>query len=221
MKSREPGVFATYHVHTAAEVAAWEPPDYLIDDFIAEESLVTLFGAPGSGKSFVALDIAASIAIGQDWASRSVNDGFVVYVLAEGAAAFSKRITAWCNYHDMMPKRLIKLLFYGEPLDLSQRGDVDNLIYWVTRFNPKLIVIDTLARSIGMSDENSAKDMNLVIAGVARMQARLGTAVMALHHTPKGNEKTERGSGSLRGAVDTSISVSLVGDVITLTCVKQ
>ena len=48
------------------------PPAWIVADFIAEESYVMLFGAWGSFKTFVALDVALSVACG--FPSQSIPD---------------------------------------------------------------------------------------------------------------------------------------------------
>jgi hypothetical protein len=85
------------------------------------------------------------------------------------------------------------------------------------------VIIDTLARSL-TGDENSAEHMGDWLNAAAYIQRETGACVMVLHHTAKnikkGGTATERGSGALRAAMDTSIMVR-GGEHISLRCIKQ
>ena len=48
------------------------PPQWIIEDYLEENSLSVIFGDPGSGKTFIALSLAASVANGRSWYNRSV-----------------------------------------------------------------------------------------------------------------------------------------------------
>src|SRR5438034_1345408 len=65
-----------------------------------------------------------------------------------------------------------------------------------------LVGVDTLARCFVGGEENSAKDMGLFVAGLDRLRAATGAAVLVVHHTGRESGR-ERGSTALSGAVDT------------------
>src|SRR4029079_9871616 len=50
-------------------------PEWLVDGALPARSLILLFGDTGVGKSFLALDWAASIATGTAWHGRPVKQG--------------------------------------------------------------------------------------------------------------------------------------------------
>jgi hypothetical protein len=90
--------------------------------------------------------------------------------------------------------------------------------------NPKLIVLDTFARSFVGGEENSAKEVGVWVEASRQIQERTGATVMAVHHTGKpkdGATGSERGSSALRAAAETMISVDADGDVMTVGCSKQ
>ncbi|WP_051284523.1 AAA family ATPase [Desulforegula conservatrix] len=87
-----------------------------------------------------------------------------------------------------------------------------------------LIVIDTVARSFGAGDENSAKDMGQFIAECDRLKALYGSTVFLVHHTGIADKSRARGSSSLKGAVDAEFKVERYAkdkSIITLTCTKM
>src|SRR5947209_2819298 len=67
-----------------SEMPEYQPLPWLIEGLLPASSLAVLAGGSGVGKSFIALDIACSIASGIDWHGRSVMQGDVVYVAGEG-----------------------------------------------------------------------------------------------------------------------------------------
>ncbi|MFK5284070.1 AAA family ATPase, partial [Lacticaseibacillus paracasei] len=56
-----------------------------------------LYGESGSGKSFMALQLAGAIARGVEWRGRRVKQGRVVYIAAEGAGGFRNRCVAYAQ----------------------------------------------------------------------------------------------------------------------------
>ncbi|MGC8703819.1 MAG: AAA family ATPase, partial [Thiomonas sp.] len=92
-----------YRLRSAAEIAALPPVRWLVRGVLPAEGLAALFGASGSGKSFLALDLAAAIAEGRRWFGYRVNAAPVVYVGLEGEAGLSQRVQAWEKHHRRPP----------------------------------------------------------------------------------------------------------------------
>ena len=67
-----------------------EPPSWLIKDQLTQNSLAAIFGAAGEGKSFIALDIAYSIATGESFHGYEVQKGNVIFVAGEGHGGLKK-----------------------------------------------------------------------------------------------------------------------------------
>ena len=72
-------------------------PTWLVEGIMIENALGFIFGAPGCGKSFIALGQALSLASGQpDWWGRKITrNGPVVYISSEGVGDMKFRIRAW------------------------------------------------------------------------------------------------------------------------------
>ena len=176
-------------------------PDWVITGFLPE-GLSVLFGAPSTFKSFIALDLALSVAAGVPWAGRPVRQGYVVFVAAEGTSGLKQRKDAWIAAHD--DKGVIDELrthahFLPLSVDLLDPTAAARLSAALTGVpaRPALVVIDTMARGM-TGDENSAKDVGRFIAAVDALPA---SARLVVHHTGK-DGSSERGSGALRGAAD-------------------
>src|SRR5687768_8990587 len=86
---------ARFRLLTLEQFQRLPPPTWLIDGVLPASGEVMVYGAPGEGKSFLALDWALSVATGKDWQGRRVRAGPVIYVVAEGAAGLIRRTVAW------------------------------------------------------------------------------------------------------------------------------
>ena len=84
-----------------------------------------------------------------------------------------------------------------------------------------LVVIDTLARTMGDGDENTARDMGAFVRSLDHIRNATGAHIMVIHHSGKDASKGARGSGSLRAAVDTEIHLTRTGPVVMAKTSKQ
>jgi hypothetical protein len=75
-----------------AEILAMSSEEFLIQHLVQRQGFGVLYGASGSLKSFVALDMSVAIALGRPWAGRDVKQGAAFYIAAEGASGLNKRV---------------------------------------------------------------------------------------------------------------------------------
>lgn len=185
-----------------AALATLPEPRPLITNTLDQRTTAVLAGHFGTGKSFLALDWAACIATGKSWQGREVVPGQVLFVAAEGAHGLHKRLDAWeyAWQHTISPKQFQVI---PEPVNLTNTGQMLDLLGLVERMQPRLVVFDTLARcSVGV-DENSAKEMGVVVDMLDRVKrATDGGVALAIHHTGK-DRRTVRGSSAVEDGVDT------------------
>ncbi|WP_434030609.1 AAA family ATPase [[Pseudomonas] boreopolis] len=208
------------------DLKALPPPRWLVPGLLVEDSIAAIYGAPESGKSFLALDIAMAIAGGVDWHGRRVTGGGVLYVAAEGASGFGKRVRAWEIDRGIDVGKFPLWLDHGEiNLAAERDGGVHAFVSDVVEeLGPlRLVVIDTLNQTAAGADENSAKDMGRYIASMKRIRDETGATVVVVHHSGKDPGKGMRGSSSLLGAMDTTVEVSRDKEMraITVTVHKQ
>jgi hypothetical protein len=202
------------------EVKAIPAPKFLVDDLLPEGALAEMHGPPGGGKTFIALDVALSIASGLPWFGRRVRRGAVVYVIGEGKAGMGARIRAW--EAKAAVTRGVRFHVVDEPVQLLEPRDLGLFVRALVPLGepPALIVLDTLARCFVGGEENSARDMGMAIAGADQIRRVTGAAVLIVHHTRKEGDQ-ERGSVALRGGVDTMMAVKEEDDHLVVTCEKQ
>jgi hypothetical protein len=197
-------------------------PKWLVDDLLLEGSLSVIYGRPGAGKTFLALDMALSIATGQRWLDHDTMPGAVVYVVADPNPGLKQRVAAWAEARGVeVPEHL---RFVNKAVQLHNAREVTQFLEALqTEIGQPiaLVVFDTMARCFVGGEENSAKDMGKLVDGADRIRRKLGAAVLLVHHTTK-DGWDYRGSSALLGAADTMIRVIATRDmVITISCEKQ
>ena len=198
------------------------PPSWLVDQLLPDYGVSVLFGASGSMKSFLAADWALSIAAGVPWLGHRTEPGPVVYAALEGGHGLLKRIEAWTAEHEGDPREEFRAVV--DLLNLLDGGNVHELVDIIRQridVPPRLIVIDTVARAMPGGDENSTKDMGLVIAASDLLARTFSCAVLLVHHTGHGESGRERGASALPAAAEARLRLSRSGQQLTLTTLKQ
>lgn len=205
-----------------ADLRHKKPPAWLISGLLTESSLAVLVSKPAGGKTFTALAMGLAIATGTPFLGREVQQGPVVYMVGEGLAGFYRRSQAWLA-QQQLAEDPADFLVIEEPVQLRNRDVVEMLqdALGALAQPPKLLVIDTLARSLVGGDENSARDVGEWIAGAEYITRTVGCTVLLLHHTGKADGANYRGSSALEGAADTMMSLSGAADALELKCDKQ
>lgn len=188
-------------VLTREQLAQLPPVESLIDNTLDRRTMAILGGYWGTGKTFLALDWACSVASGAAWNGRAVRKaGSVLYVVAEGAYGFDARVSAW---EAARGARADQLLVIPKAVNLTRTGDTCTVAEYAVMRRAELVIVDTLSRCIVGADENAAKDMSAVVANLDIIRsAGDGRTVLVVHHTGK-DKQTMRGSSVLEGAADT------------------
>lgn len=165
-----------------------------------------MHGAPGCGKTLLADHLAALVAQTHP----------VLYLAAEAPLTTLRRIRAW---ETLNGQRAGNLVVVREPVNLLDSAEVKILIDDCQNWHPPLVILDTLACSMAGGDENSPRDMGLLLSAAKRIQHQLDATVLFLHHPGKVGDD-ERGHSSLRGACDAMLLVKRKGDEVTVSSSK-
>lgn len=185
----------------AADLKNMPTVSWLVPGEIPEFGLTMLVGTSGVGKSFVALDYALNIAQHEP----------VVYIAAEGQAGYRKRVAAWCKHYK---KTEGKLYFCMGAVSMFDQNDLQMFLNEIRPLKPKLVIVDTVARSMIGGDENNTRDMGLFVNACESLQHELTCSVLVIHHV--GKNGVERGNSSLRAACDTIIRLNKDDDLIVV-----
>ena len=136
--------------------------------------LAGLYGPSASGKSFLALDMAAAIAEGRRWFDCRVQAAPVVYTALEGEGGFKLRVAAWeAHTGRALPDGLHMVL---QPFKLTEPQDVKDLAAVVPA--GAVVFLDTLNRAAPTADENSSKDMGEILSAAKQLQSLINGLVV-------------------------------------------
>ena len=196
------------------------PKEMLIKRFFGIKELGMAYGEPGSGKTFVMISLLMSAGKGTPFARgldvvRPLN---VAYCAGEGVSGLGDRIKAAAQYHEV--ESLENVTFYSTVPQLYNVKGGHHASQTIAQFTKEwkerelkgeaqpldVLIIDTFHSATVGAEENSAKEMGIVILECKKAIKELGCTVILVHHTDKGGNK-ERGSGSLRGTMDFMIEI--------------
>lgn len=180
-------------------------PDWLIEKIAERGSVMSIFGAPKSGKSFIAIAMAAAIAKGSDFYGYEAHRAPVLYLCGEGKRGVKRRLAAYSQAKEDLT---------GAPLFLSNRGarvldddEYDKLVEEIELLEAQegklgMIIFDTLNRNFGSGNENSTEDMTTFIGRLDNLVHRFGMTVCIVHHSGHGTNARARGSSVLQASLD-------------------
>lgn len=198
---------------------------WCVKNYIPTNSLGVMYAPSASLKSFVAIDIACSVAEGINWCGNKVSKGGVLYVAAEGALGTSRRIRGW----EIENKRIVQNLFVlDHPIYLTKAEDMSSLKNSIKTLEKAsgvkfdLIILDTLARTF-VGDENTQQDMSKFITACDSLKAEVNCSILLVHHTGKDASKGARGSSALRAACDCEFQIQRINGStsVSFTSTKQ
>jgi putative DNA primase/helicase len=197
-----------YKLLGSADLHALPPLKWRVRGVLPADGLAGLYGPSASGKSFLALDMAAAIAEGSRWFNCRVEVASVVYAALEGEAGFKLRAQAWEAHKGRTIPAGLQMIM--QPFKLTDPRDISDLAAVVPA--GAVVFIDTLNRAAPTADENSSKDMGEILEGAKRLQDLIGGLVVLVHHTGKNTAAGLRGHSSLFAALDAAVEVSRNGD---------
>lgn len=200
-----------FRLLTPAELVACPSVRWRVRGVLPMEGIAAIFGPSGSGKSFLVLDLLASVASGGEWFGCKAKAAPVLYVALEGEAGIAQRVQAFQTKHGPVDPGFRFLL---QSLDIRNPTDRADLVQAIQAagWSGGVVCLDTLNRAAPGMDENDSKSMGDVIGAAKAIQAAIGGVVLVVHHTGKDSTKGMRGHSSLNAALDGAIEVTRDGD---------
>lgn len=195
------------------QLEALPPPTWLVHELVSDHGLSIIYGAPGGGKTFIALDMALRIAHGMDWHGQAVKQSGVLYIAGEGARGIGKRIKGWRREHALEGAEA-PFLALPAPVQMLDPDDRRKLLRTIEAGIARmgttvgLVIIDTVSRSLAGQDENGQEAMTLFVNACNQVQEYIGGAVLGVHHSGKDASRGMRGSTVLLGGCDASIRLT-------------
>lgn len=216
---------AQFHFIAVADLK-YRAPEYIIGELIETDTLGLMFGDPGCGKSFLAVDIALSVATGTPFHGRDTKQGAVFFIAGEGHNGLARRFAAWSQARgvSLAGVPLFKSERAAQFLDAESAKAVADAVEGLAaqHGSPALVIIDTLARNFGAGDENNTKDMSEFVVAVDDLKARFpGCSVLIVHHSGHAAKERARGAMALKGALDCEYRVEKDGHAMKLVNTKM
>lgn len=202
---------------------------WIIQDVITRGGVTILGGAPGAGKSFMALDIGLRVAADMRWGSRldgnqglegfksgmPVHQGVVVYILAEAPGTLAPRTNGWVIHNQVdttgVPFLAITMNTQREAnagkIDIGSKQFQQKLVKKlgeIERDHGKLalVILDTFRASAPGVDENSSNEVGPLMGMLEKLASDLNTGMLVVAHTGKNKGSGLRGSNALDGGCD-------------------
>lgn len=186
--------------------------DWLIEDLMFCGDVGMVYGASGSGKSFLTVEMGLSIARGAPFLGKKTRKGAVLYQAGEGGKGLVKRLRAYRQEHRVTED--VPFILLPARVDLfGPDNDTEAFIAECKAWQAvlpeplALIVIDTFSTASPGANENASEDMSRLIRAGEEINKATGAALMWVHHKNAAGDR-ERGHTSLRANIDTAIEVT-------------
>ena len=196
-----------FPVVSAGNLTRRKPGDWLIKGVLPQADIAVLFGASGSGKSFVGIDLLAAIAQGIPWRGLKTKKGRALIIAAEGGGGVGKRFEAYCRHHNINADDLDVGIIVAPP-NFMLKEDITELVKAVAAAGgADVIMVDTYAQVTPGANENAAEDMGLALANARALAEATGALVILVHHSGKDAHRGSRGWSGIKAAADAEIEV--------------
>lgn len=219
-----PDWMGRFHVYAGDEFAERPPVDWMIKGVLPEQAdLIVVYGASGSGKSFVVLDMALALVRGVPWRERKVKPKRVLYIAAEGGGGVSQRLRAYALHYDISLKDLPLGIIHDAPNLMMEEDSTALVQAIIDAGGADVIIVDTLAQATPGANENSGEDMGLALKHTRAIRRATGAVIMLVAHTGKDQAKGIRGWSGVNAATDTAVEIIRPdeGDVRAIKVTKQ
>ncbi|MDX3809610.1 MAG: AAA family ATPase [Bosea sp. (in: a-proteobacteria)] len=194
---------------TADQLSArtYPPTDFLVDHLIPK-GVTLLAGEPKAGKSWLALDVAASIARGVGClGERSCPPGDVLYLaLEDNEARLHGRLSSMLGSTGW-PSRLALTTTW----DRIDQGGADAMLDWARSCpRPRAIIVDVFERIRPLAPRSSYQGAYEEISRLREVAELARIGIILVHHLSKGSGRRDAhqrilGTVGVLGAADTSL----------------
>ncbi len=197
-------------------------PRWLIEPLWAASGVGVLGGQPKTCKTWLAIDIALSVA-----SSTPCLDTFpvaypgpvLIFLAEDSTDSTYERIAGICQHRSIDLDKLDLFLLTTPVLRLDSPTDFQRLVATVDSLRPRLLVLDPFVR-IQAIDENSASEVSRLLGNLTTLKQTYDLAILLVHHARKNRVSNPgqalRGSGDLRAWGDTNLFLKQRGNLLEL-----
>jgi len=184
--------------------------DWLVQQLWGRAAVGFVAGVPKSCKSWLALDMAVSVASGTACLGRFEVDDVgpaLVYLAEDHLASVRRRVEALCDHRGLDLDRLDLHVIAAPSLRLDLPADLQRLDWALSQLQPRLLVLDPLVR-LHRCDENSSAEISGLLGALRELNRRYDVAIVVVHHMSKKAKahlgQALRGSGDLHAWTDSA-----------------
>ncbi len=187
---------------------------WLIDALWPRAGVGIIGGAPKACKSWLALDVAVSVASGTPCLDTfPVTDpgGALVYMAEDAAPIVKARLAGICRHRALDLAALPIGVITAPSVRLDVPRDQHRLAATLRREAPRVLLLDPFVR-LHRINENHAGEVAAILGYLRELQRAHDLAVVVVHHARKNGGSTTggqslRGSGDFFAWVDTALSL--------------
>lgn len=206
-------------IDTAGPQTQW-----LVEGLWTDQAVGILGGEPKCCKSFLALDLAVSVASGTACLRQFPvrRPGTVLLFPAEDSLpVVRQRLEGICAAAQVTLAACPIEVITAPALRLDLPADRQRLRDTVQRLRPVMLILDPLIR-LHRLDENDASQIAALLSFLRELQREYKLAVLLVHHARKDSHASRpgqalRGSSELHGWGDSNLYMRRKGDQLTLT----
>ena len=198
---------------------------WLVMDLWAQEAVGIVGGEPKCGKTFLALDLAVSVASGTPCLRSfpvSAAGRVLLYAAEDPLDEVRRRLEGICAAAGLELADLDLQVITEPTLRLDLKAVRLSLEETVAKLKPRLLILDPFVR-LHRIDENASGEVAPLLAYLRALQRRHGLAVLVVHHAKKGAGRVRagqalRGSSEFHAWGDSNLYLKKQGeDALTLT----
>jgi len=213
-------------VQRASELSIDSAPltHWLVQGLWSDQAVGILGGEPKCCKSFLALDLAVSVASGAPCLRQFpvLHTGPVLLFPAEDSLAVVRgRLEGICSAAGVGFQSLPVEVITVPTLRLDTPKDRERLTNTVQAHQPRLLILDPLIR-LHRLDENDASQIAALLSYLRQLQRAFQVAILVVHHARKDANAARpgqalRGSSELHGWGDSNLYMRRRGAQLTLS----
>jgi hypothetical protein len=200
-----------------------DDPTWLFEGLWADSGVGVIGGEPKACKSWLALEMATSLAAGRpclDLFETPTPGRVLVYMAEDAAVVVKQRLEGICRHRQLDLEDLPLYVITASSLRLDHNVDQLRLHHTVERLRPKMLLLDPLVR-LHQANENSAAEVSALLAYFRNLQRSFDMAVILVHHSRKNGSTVRlgqalRGSGDLHAFGDSNLYLRRVNDRLIL-----
>lgn len=212
-------------VQRASQLESLGPQtQWLVEDLWTEQAVGILGGEPKCCKSFLALDVAVSVASGAACLRQfpvRCSGPVLLFPAEDSLAVVRQRLEDIAAAAQVCFSSLPVQVITAPSLRLDTELDRQRLLQTVQEQRPVLLILDPLIR-LHRVDENDATQMAALLSYLRQLQRQFQLAVMLVHHARKDSQSSRpgqalRGSSELHGWGDSNLYMRRKGPHLTLS----